>query len=253
MKAFKQKDFILTFKNDNSPIIITVPHGGMKNSYGLWLDTFFEKRVKSAIQEENFIQGERIVVGGDNQIMHVVGDMLKNHQTNVIIGLLPRIFVDYNRFVPEVAYVDKKIEPFYQAYHVAISETIERLKKKWKTIYLFDFHGFGTQPIDGTEFDIILGTNNESAPNGSDKIFYSSLKNRYRIFCSGVDNMPPESDLYKGNTTNLYYHKKFDIDAVLVEISPKFRSSEIADSRIHGTELAKDLATFFNTLRDRTS
>ncbi|MEI6836069.1 MAG: hypothetical protein WCK59_04510 [Candidatus Falkowbacteria bacterium] len=127
---YKQENFILNVQNDDSPIIITVPHGGLKIAYGSWLELFFQKRIKSDTPSENLIQGEKIIIGGDNQIMHLVADTLKVYQANAVIGLLPRAFVDYNRFVSEVAYADEKIKPFYEAYHGAITDTILRLKKK---------------------------------------------------------------------------------------------------------------------------
>ncbi len=244
-----QENFVLNINNDESPIIITVPHGGMNNSYGSWLESLFQKRTKSDNPEENIIQGEKIVLGGDNQIMHVVADVLREYQANVIIGLLPRTFIDYNRFVPEVAYVDKGLKPFYESYHQTISETIERLKKKWGLVFLFDFHGFGKQPIEGKEFDIILGTNGESSPYKTDRFFFNSLKNEYQIFCAGADGMSIiETNLYKGDTTNLFYYKKYGIDALLVEISSKFRSSKNTNSKELGKKLAKDLGLFFNRL-----
>lgn len=245
---YTQKDFIIKIENDDSPIIISVPHGGVKNSYGSWLNLLFKERAKSENPNNNEIKGEKVVLGGDSQILHVVSDILKRHQANAVIGLLPRLFVDYNRFVPEVAYADEGIKPFYEAYHSAISETIERLSKKWNTVCLFDFHGFGKQPIEGVEFDIILGSNGESAPGGLDKKFYETLSDKYRIFCAGVDGMPAESTLYKGDTSNLHYSKKYGIDAILVEISPKFRSPKIVDARINGEKLAEDLGDFLNAL-----
>src|SRR3990167_489275 len=135
----RQKDFVLTLQNIESPILITVPHGGMSNRYGSWLNTFFQKRIKSKDPKKNRIKGEKIVIGSDNQIFHVVSDILKEYQANAVVGLLPRSFVDYNRFVPEVAYADQKIKPFYDAYHENIKEILLNLQTKHEQVYLFDF------------------------------------------------------------------------------------------------------------------
>lgn len=243
----KQDKFIMTLENRESPILITVPHGGMKNGYGSWLEAFFKKRTKSETQEENYIQNEKIVVGGDNQILHIACDIFKNYRTNAVVGLLPRCFVDYNRFVPEVAYADQKIQPFYDAYHQAIEQTLERLLRRHKIVTLIDLHGFGKQPIKEIEFDIILGTNGESSPHRIDKLFYNYLKSKYQIFCAGMNGLPEET-MYKGDTTNLYYHKKYGIDGVLVEISSKFRSTKIINSKENGKFLCHDLIDFFKVL-----
>lgn len=247
--AIQQNNFVLVLENTDSPIIITVPHGGMSSIYGSWLESLYEKRSKSENKEENIIQGERIVTGGDNNILHIVMDIIKEYPANVIVGLLPRGFVDYNRFVPEVAYADKNLQTFYQAYHQAIDDTIKRLKENPKfSPTLFDFHGFGKQPMNNREFDIILGTNGESTPARVDRYVYDFLPGNYEIFCANMDGLPEENELYKGDTTNLYYYKKHNIDALLVEIAPKFRSSKIANAKENGEKLAKDWGIFFQGL-----
>jgi|GEM_PF-3423804 len=248
-----EKDFVLTVENVNSPVIITVPHGGISSNYGSWLENFFKPRIKSENPDLNYISGEKIVTGEDGRIMHVVMDILNGYQTNIVAGLLPRRFVDYNRFVPEVAYFDPKIKPFYDAYHISICNTIEKLMMYHKKVVLFDMHGFGKQPIEGMEFDIILGTNDgETSPNGFDKLFFEvSEFYKYSIFSSGSNGLPKESDMYKGDTTNLFYHKKYGIDAILVEIAPRFRNSEIYQSKFYGCKLSSDLALFFKKLESR--
>lgn len=249
----QQKDFVLTIENINSPIIITVPHGGMKQHYAAWLEIFFQSRSKSDRAEENIIKGEKIVLGGDSQIVHIVMDIIKTYSANVIVGLLPRSFVDYNRFVPEVAYADEKIRPYYAAYHQAIVDTIKRLQANtaFGDIFLFDFHGFGQQPIKGSEFDVILGTSGVSSPAKSDYALYDFFKEKYKVFCAGKDGLPEESELYKGDTTNLYYHTNYGIDGLLVEIAPKFRSAKVAKSKEDGMDIAKHFADFFHHIDRR--
>ena len=244
----KEENFTLVLEELDSSILITVPHGGMNSRYGSWLECFFNKRVKSDIEEENYIDGEKIVIGGDGQVLHIVSDILKQKKVNLVAGLLPRSFVDYNRFVPEVAYNDEKLKGFYDSYHQAISETIERLKEKWDKVFLFDLHGFGKQPIEGSEFDIILGTNGETSIYKTDEALYKSLIDSYQIFSAGRDGLPAESDLYKGDTTNLFYSKKYNIDSMLVEIAPRFRHKKYVDSKVRGQLLSKDFGEFLSTL-----
>lgn len=245
----KEKNFVLTVENYNSPIVITVPHGGIKNRQGSWLDLFFKKRTRLENEKENVINGEKIVLGGDGQIMHIVSDILKQYQANAVVGLLPRCFVDYNRFVPKVAYADKKLKPFYDEYHNSINEIIFNLVDRYENIFLFDFHGFGHQPFEGAEFDIVLGTDNQSSPRRADKLLYKYFKNRkYNVFCAGMDGLLKESEMYRGDMTNLHYYRTYGIDTMLVEISPKFRSSKIIASYISGQKIAKDFAKFFKEL-----
>lgn len=244
----KQKKFVLSLINDKSPIIITVPHGGIANSSGSWLGAIFDKRIMSDVPEENFIKGEKVVLGGDVNIAHIAFDILKTCQASVVIGLLPREFVDYNRFIPEVAYNDKKLEEYYNFYHKTISKTIERLKKKWDKVFLFDLHGFAKQPIEDREFDVILGSNGETSIYKTDEALYCSLIDKYQIFLAGMDGLPIESIMYKGDTTNLFYGKKYNIDTMLVEIAPRFRHKKYEDSDILGKKLSKDFGEFLSTL-----
>jgi len=244
-----QSNFVLRIMKGTSPVLITVPHGGLRNSSSSWLDALFIKRTTSESPEKNIIRGEKIVLGGDSQILHVAADIIKECPVNVIAGLLPRAYVDYNRFIPEVAYADKNIRPFYEAYHQEISLAIERLQKWHKTVYLFDLHGFGKQPLSGKEYDIILGTNGETCPSETDKKLYKFLSKKYSIFCAGQgDNQSTEFEAYKGDTTNLHYYKKHGIETMLVEISPKFRSAKNPNSKEFGQMLSKDLGKFFTSL-----
>jgi len=223
----------------------------MNSKYSSWLKNFFKERTKAEEKEKNIIQGEKIALGGDGQIWHIVCDILKDYPANAVMGLLPRNIVDYNRFIKEVAYADKKVSTFYDFYHKSIERIIKKLLLKHKKVILLDLHGFGTQPIVENTFDIILGTNDkETSPDKIDEFFYSSLKNNYKIFCNGVDNMPPET-LYKGDTSNLYYYKKFGINTMLIEIASKFRSGKISSSKENGKQLAKDIARFLKQLENK--
>jgi N-formylglutamate amidohydrolase len=238
---FNQKDFVVSIKNLDCPILITVPHGGMPRRYGSWLNYFFEKRP----EDDNHI------TKGDAYIWHVVADILKKYPANAVVGLIPRCYIDYNRF-DDTAYSDRNLKLFYEAYHDAICEIIKKLSKKWGRIVLLDFHGFSKQPIARKNFDIILGTNDgESSLSGIDKIIYRSMKDKYKIFCSGQDRLPRES-VYRGDTTNLYYHNKYNLDGVLVEISPRFRK-KTSESKRAGIELAYDFSTVFKVIAQKVS
>jgi hypothetical protein len=243
----EQQDFVLLLEA-KSPIIITVPHGGMPARYCGWMDLIFSRRIQPDNPDLRYIDGEKISVGGDNQIMFLVSDILKEYPANVIIGLLSRSLVDYNRFVPEVAYSDPDIAKYYQAYHQMIEREIWRARKNYGlSAVLLDIHGFGKQPYPELEFDIILGTAGKSSPNGTDIFLYRKLKEKYRVFCAGQDGLPEENTLYRGDTTNLIYHEKYGIDGVLIEVAPWFRKDAML-----GRELAKDMALALKELEKKT-
>ena len=81
-----------------------------------------------------------------------------------------------------------------------------------------------------------------------DKLFYDLLKEKYEIFSAGRDGLPDESDMYRGDTTNLYYHRKYGIDSMLIEIAPRFRSKTEPGSKESGQELAKDISMFLTEI-----
>ena len=220
MTKITQKNFVLSIAEHDSPIIITVPHGGMKQRYSSWLENFFQPRLKANYNQstKEIPASERIVLGGDFQIWHLVADILKEHPANAVMGLLPRLFIDYNRFIPEIAYTDKRLKTYYEYYHKCISKIIERLLLNHKKVILLDMHGFFRQPLNDKVFDFIIGSNNgETSPNGIDSFIYEQMKSKYQIFCADKDGLPKECDSYKGDTTNLYYYEKYNIDTLLIE------------------------------------
>jgi predicted N-formylglutamate amidohydrolase len=254
MSRLNEKNFVLSVEESDSPIILTVPHGGMSQMYSSWLENFFRKRQKPDYSQstEKIPTGERVALGRDGQIWHVVSDILKNYSTNAVMGLIPRVFIDYNRLIPEVAYVDQRLKVFYDYYHERVSRIIEKIILIHGKAILFDMHGFGKQPLNDRTFDFIIGTNDgETSPNKIDSFVYEQMKDKYQIFCSGQDDLPTESDAYKGDTTNLYYHKKYNIDSLLIEISPKFRSKDVANSKENGIKLSEDFALCFKELEKR--
>ena len=252
MEKISQKNFVLSVVNYDSPIIITVPHGGLSKIYGSWLENFFQPRPK--IDYSQSIKkpptSEKIVLGGDAQIWHLVADILKAHPVNAVMGLLPRLFIDYNRLIPEIAYNDKHLKVYYDYYHKCISKIIEKLLLIHKNVILLDMHGFAKQPLSDHTFDFIIGSNNgETSPNKIDSFIYEDMKDKYHIFCASKDGLPSESDSYRGDTTNLHYYKKYNIDTLLIEISTKFRSRDVVNSKENGIKLANDFALTLKKLK----
>jgi len=241
----EEKNFVITVENNNSPVIITIPHGGMGRRQTSWLNVFFEDR-KSLQKRDKY--GE-VFLGGDINVMYIVADILKLYKANVVAGLLPRLFVDYNRFSKKIAFSDRKIESYYDEYHGSIKKIIEKLLKHHKNVVLFDFHGFGSHDPRFKKFDIIISTNKHPGPNDVDRLFFREMNKKYKVFCSGVNGFS-ENELFLGDTTNFHYHKKYGIDALLVEVSPKFRSLKFSsNARKNGENLAKNLAKFFLQLQ----
>jgi len=254
MSKISQKNFVFSVTDYSSPIIITVPHGGLSQAYASWLENFFQTRqtISSASPLKDLSASETICTGGDQNIWHIAADILKVYSANAIMGLLPRAYVDYNRFTPEIAYADQRLESYYTYYHERIGQLIQKLLLIHQKVILLDLHGFAKQPIEGRTFDLIIGTNNgETTPNKFDVQIYDRLKSEYQIFCAGCDGWPKESEAYKGDTTNLHYHRKYGVDSLLLEISPRFRNPTIENSREKGIKLAGDLARCFKELAER--
>lgn len=233
-----ESNFILTIKKE-SPIIISVPHGGQKHT---WINKIFETRIP------NNKKG-RFVLEGDKNILDIAIPIIKNINCSGVIGLLPRNIVDYNRFgfLPE----DETAKKSYKEYHKQIKNIITKTKEKFSNTYLFDFHGFGIQPDKKKEFDIIIGCcEGKTTPSNIHKQLYQWMtKKGYSVFCAEEDGYEQEFEMYRGDTTNLKYNELFGIDAILIEIAQKYRFNNHEEySKQQNIELIQNFEEFFKTL-----
>lgn len=236
-------DFIWTFKaNDYSPIVVTIPHD--RGFHPSDFTGLFELRKKG-------------VKGHDKHVWPIVMDIINNVNVNVVRGLFPRHFIDYNRSPggisygkfsqteSETAFDDERLLQSYNSYHDRIVKFLMEAIQRYgsEKVLLVDLHGFIKQPTYG-EYDLIFGTGNRSTVRSDiDKIFAHFMTARgYKIFLPTESIMIiGQNDKYDADFTTHYYAEKFGIDAIQIEIAKKFRVLEGTET---GQKLSADMADF---------
>lgn len=212
----------------SSAITISVPHDGL--NYKDLLGFVFCKK-------EGF-------KGCDRKTWELVKGIAYGVSLNVVRGLLPRHFVDYNRYSSsqvfkvysndlfeetEPAYEDEKLKEFYDFYHNSMIEAVLISKKNYgKKAKFFDFHGFKKQPNYG-EYDVILGTaNRRTLKSNADYILAEALCCRgYKVFCpSEIKKMEGQEDFYDAGFTTRNVFLKTGVDSIQVETHCSIRMDE---------------------------
>lgn len=227
-------NFTWLFKS-RSPIIITVPHDQGFRSCDFF--GFFQQKKNGAKVRDKYV-------------WPIVKDILLGTKVNVVRGLFPRKFVDYNR-AREKAFEDNRLEDIYDYYHQATQELLREVVKIHtnRKCLLLDMHGFTNQPEYG-KYDLILGTGNRTTVNSDvDQLFADFMIDRnYKVFLPADETLiQGKKDDFNGGFTIRNYAKQFDIDAIQIEIARKFRvfgGGEI------GRKLSTDIADFLNTYFD---
>ncbi len=167
----------------------------------------------------------------------------------LIIALFERKYVDVNR-PPEAAYESSQASGYYAAYHSAVREACERVRREWGRGLLLDIHGQGTQVAT-----IYRGTNNGktvasltekfgvAALDGPKSILGQMERKGYKIF-------PPAETAYKeertyagGYIVQTYgSHQGTAIDAIQLELGTSFRQPGALDRT--AADLADAIAVF---------
>ena len=247
LKEYKwlNENFTWTFEAlGGSSILLTIPHDRAVHPSDLM--GIFEPRKKG-------------IKGHDSFVWPIVKDMLLKTNVNVVRGLLPRNFVDYNRSIEGVSYdrfsesetetaIDnEQLAFFYKSYHQAIVNFLIKVIKKngRKKCLLVDLHGFTKQPVYG-EYDLILGTGNRKTISANiDQLFAKFMsKLGYNIFLPSEETVVPGvDDRYAAEFTARHYAEKFGIDTMQIEIAKKFR---ILEGTEIGQKLSYDMANFFS-------
>jgi N-formylglutamate amidohydrolase len=183
----------------------------------------------------------------DRHVGAVVRDLLLSCPVHAVIGQTRRRYVDYNRAVIEVegldgcAYEDDRLASLYEAYHVALTRLIDRVRTEYGTssVTLLDLHGFSFQPEYAPEggYDLILGTKNRRTVHGEidRKLAALLIAKGYQVFLpeETPTNMD-QADVYDaGYITQLY--GSLGVSAIQIEIAVKYRKKS-------GIELGKKLA-----------
>jgi N-formylglutamate amidohydrolase len=226
---FEQKDFVLTVRND-SPVIITVPHDGVLPKE--YFRNMFLERIPDS--------GRDIQIVRDVYVFPIVKDILLDVPVNVVYTMLHRAYIDFNR-PADIGIGDERLKYVYDHYHATIAKLIRWCKKKYGYCLLLDFHGCANLAKPGMEnIDIILGTNNHKSvfSDVDEKFVYWLTKKGYGVLVANDDIFP---GLAGYNVAD--YAKEFHIDAMLLEITRRFRTKGV---EIISKTLAEDIAEFIH-------
>jgi len=229
-------DYVQTLKvRHTSPVLLTVPHDGVG---GLGLEPFLFSRKNGCHKHD---------VG----VWPIVRDVLPLFEANVVRGLLPRRYLDYNR-AEDQAFEAPQFRSSYQAYHGRIFHEVRQMQNQFPAdqLLLLDVHGFGSQPPyaprDG--YDLILGTGNRSTvKHGNvDREFAAFLESRgYKVFLPDASPKQMSADWLNGGFTVRSISYALCVNAIQIEIAPRFRHRNAA---LCGTQLSHDIAAFLKTL-----
>jgi N-formylglutamate amidohydrolase len=231
------------------PIIITVPHGGMKRVPGV------EVRSKPTTQKFN-IGTDRGTSEFSKLLIKELSTSLKG-EPYVVRADFSRKYIDPNR-APEGAYEVPAAKPIYDTYHSRIREFIAEIKKKFPNgSLLLDIHG---HPLPAYDDTFVRGTDNglsvakmieKHGPDsliGPKSVFGVLQAKGHKVHPPNTPMGKPVEDLrLQGSFTIRTYgsHTEQGIDALQVEMGSKLRSPKVMP------ELARDFAeaitVFHNT------
>ncbi|HUC94518.1 MAG TPA: N-formylglutamate amidohydrolase [Candidatus Saccharimonadales bacterium] len=253
-----QEMFTMVLKSkEPNKVVITVPHDGTDGR------SLFGEELKP--REKGFKESDAGVWSIASNAVLAPG-FKTSGVISTVRGLMPREFIDYNRGWPEgvnyyplkqgeteTALEDARLAPIYFRYHDWVKSLVALSVQNYggENSLLIDLHGFGRQPEfapkpDG--YDIILGTGNrQSVPHGEiDRELGQYLKDLgYTVFVSReIAKGGKEEELYAAGFTTRLYSEMFGINAIQIEIAPKFRDYWTGETL--GPKLSKDLISFID-------
>jgi N-formylglutamate amidohydrolase len=146
----------IEFQKGNTPLLISVPHGGIKKS------EFIPKRTQGILG----IDGETVKIA--KNLIEAIKKQnraakIENINPSYIISNVRRSRIDLNRKPIEAYSQNSPIaKDIYNFYHSTINEIIMSNLKLYSRSLLVDIHGFEKErrPVGFRDVDIILGTNN---------------------------------------------------------------------------------------------
>jgi N-formylglutamate amidohydrolase len=179
----------------------------------------------------------------------IVRDVLSVYEANVVRGLMPRKFVDYNR--PEwEAFELQQFRSTHEAYHGRIFRELRQMQLHHglDAFLLLDIHGFGVQPPYAPRegYDLILGTGNRTTIAHGDvdqELAHFLEACGYNVFLPSHEIEHPPHERMNGGFTVRSFAREFKVNAIQLEIAPRFRKR---DSAMLGTKLSQDLGEFLS-------
>lgn len=233
-----------------SRVILSVPHDGLiPNDFS----GLFKERTR----------GPKV---RDVHVWPIANDIVQNclqlgMTVDAIRFLMSRAYVDANREMSgepnlapdtlgQTALDDPRLTIVYEHYHRELDRLIRMSVRRHgaENILLLDLHGFGKQPAFAPSkgYDLFLGTANRTTIHHDeiDHVFAGFMTDRgYSVFLPSEKPIFPGGDPYSAGHITRLYAKKYDINAMQIEICSAFRQRE---NKERGKKLTADTAEFLS-------
>ena len=204
------------------PIILSAPHGGRDAIPGV--------AVRRGVGVAQFATGRDHNTG---ELAERIAAKLQERlgaKPFLVIANFDRKYVDANR-PRDGAYEAEEARPYYEAYHRALGEHCDDVRKLWGQGLLLDIHGQSAEPQA-----IFRGTDNlksvtdlerrfgKAALSGAQSILGLLERSGYKVFPSNGDG--EREQRYSGGYTTRTYgsHCGTGIDAIQLEFGTHLRS-----------------------------
>lgn len=233
-------DYLVTSESGMLPIILSAPHGGRDEIPGV--------AVRRGVGVAQFSTGRDHNTG---ELAERIASRLQERvgaKPFLVIANFDRKYVDANR-PSEGAYEAEQARSYYEAYHRALGEHCQHVRKLWGLGLLLDIHGQGTQ-VDA----IFRGTDNlksvtdlelrfgKAALSGAKSILGFLERSGYRVIPANGDGQREQR--YSGGYTTRTYgsHRGTGIDAIQLEFGTHLRSR--ANLERTANDVARAIAIF---------
>jgi N-formylglutamate amidohydrolase len=209
------------------PIILSAPHGGREPIPGV--------PVRRGIGVPQFTtERDSNTAELAEAVANAIGNRLGANPF-LIIARFDRKYVDANR-PHAAAYESAAAKPYYEAYHRALEDASESVRKQWAGGILLDIHGQGAETST-----IFRGTDNgksvsalqkkfgKDALTGPKSIAGQMASKGYKFVPNGVGDAKEQR--YTGGYTTRTYgsHRGTQIDAIQLEMGSNLRASANLD------------------------
>ena len=215
-------DNLVTIESGMLPIILSAPHGGRDAIPGV--------AVRRGVGVAQFATGR------DHNTGELAGRIAARLQERLgakpflVIANFDRKYVDANR-PRQGAYEAEEARPYYEAYHRALGEHCDHVRKLWGQGLLLDIHGQSAEAQA-----IFRGTDNlksvtdlerrfgKTALSGAQSILGLLERSGYKVIPSNGDG--EREQRYSGGYTTRTYgsHRGTGIDAIQLEFGTQLRS-----------------------------
>ncbi|HVO91333.1 MAG TPA: hypothetical protein VMT22_00745 [Terriglobales bacterium] len=222
------------------PIILSAPHGG--------------QRAVPDVPVRRGVGVRQFVTQRDNntaELTRLIGAKLSarlSAKPFTIVAEFERKYIDANR-APENAYESTAAKAYYEAYHRALADSAEKLRRQWGFGIWFDIHG---QTADSES--IYRGTNNRKSVTaleqrsgiaaliGPRSVLGQMQAQGYKVLPE-LDEQGREKQYTGGYTTQVYgSHRGTKIDVMQLELGGNLRKKATLDRTAE--DLAQAIAIF---------